>query len=133
MVHIALIKGSWFRRVYRGGLKNARYLQIINSAESRGKIEFEDKQETTILLKSSPITMGRNTDNDIVIDDPKVSQHHCRLTMNKLWKKWHIEDLHSSNGTFVDRGLEGFPVTGEKKRLLKGDKIHVGDTVLMFD
>ncbi len=46
------------------------------------------------------IRIGRSTDNDIVIDDPRVSSHHARIIISRT--QTLIEDLGSSNGTFVN-------------------------------
>lgn len=45
-------------------------------------------------------TIGRASDNDVVLDHPTVSNHHARLS----WKgaALQVEDLSSANGTFVD-------------------------------
>jgi len=54
----------------------------------------------TFFLEESEITFGRERDNDIVIfNDRNVSRHHCRIFEHNeaIW----IEDLKSSNGTFV--------------------------------
>ncbi len=46
------------------------------------------------------IRIGRDADNDIVLDDPRVSGHHARLTASG--SQTLIEDLGSSNGTFLN-------------------------------
>jgi hypothetical protein len=45
-------------------------------------------------------TIGRASSNDVVLDDPTVSNHHARL----FWagSSLVVEDLSSQNGTFVD-------------------------------
>jgi hypothetical protein len=45
-------------------------------------------------------TIGRAADNDVVLDDPTVSNHHARLSWSGA--ALVIEDLSSANGTFVD-------------------------------
>lgn len=49
----------------------------------------------------SAITIGRALDNAIVIHDPMVSVHHARVTPLGAGH-YLVEDLHSTNGTFVD-------------------------------
>ncbi len=49
---------------------------------------------------STVIRIGRLTDNDVVVDDPRVSGHHARLVVEG--SRARIEDLGSSNGTFVN-------------------------------
>mgnify|MGYP006335709337 FL=1 len=45
-------------------------------------------------------TIGRATSNDVVLDDPTVSNHHARLAW--AGASLLVEDLSSENGTFVD-------------------------------
>jgi hypothetical protein len=54
----------------------------------------------TFPLDKAVITIGRSSENDIVIDDAEVSRHHARLSRSR--GKWILEDLGSRNGTFVD-------------------------------
>jgi len=46
-------------------------------------------------------TIGRSPDCDILVDSPAVSATHCRLT--KTGKGFYLEDLNSTNGTYVNR------------------------------
>ena len=53
------------------------------------------------------IRIGRDADNDIVLDDPRVSGHHARLIVSD--SQTLIQDLGSSSGTFVNSAdREGF-------------------------
>jgi hypothetical protein len=45
-------------------------------------------------------TVGRAAENAIVLDDKRVSRHHARFCLEQ--GHWWVEDLESSNGTFVD-------------------------------
>jgi pSer/pThr/pTyr-binding forkhead associated (FHA) protein len=59
-------------------------------------------------LNKGIITLGRDITNDIVINDPEVSRHHCRLTQGG--GGYTIEDLGSTNGTFINgQRLTGHP------------------------
>ena len=66
------------------------------------------------------ITVGKAPDNDFVIDDLHVSRHHARLT-REAEGYWLLEDLDSSNGTFVN----GAQIA--KKRVTLADKIQFGN------
>jgi len=57
---------------------------------------------TVIPLAGNAITMGRAPDNTVVIDDDYASGHHARLTPASDGN-WIIEDLGSTNGTWLDR------------------------------
>ena len=49
---------------------------------------------------ASETTIGRGKDNDIVIDDPTVSGHHCKIVVED--SRFTIVDLDSTNGTNVN-------------------------------
>jgi len=69
-------------------------------------------------------------DVDLDSDDPeaKVSRRHARITFND--GKYVLEDLGSTNGTFVNRGKRLSP--GTRQPLKDGDEIIVGKTFLRF-
>jgi len=69
---------------------------------------------------SLPITIGRDEDNDMPLDDAKLSRHHCRIV--RTAEGVVIEDLESRNGTLVN----GVPV---RRRVLDpGDTVLIGIT-----
>jgi pSer/pThr/pTyr-binding forkhead associated (FHA) protein len=55
---------------------------------------------TIFTLTADTITIGRGSKNDIVIQDNEVSREHCRLVRSS--DDYGLEDLNSSNGTFVN-------------------------------
>jgi len=69
-------------------------------------------------------------DVDLDSDDPeaKVSRRHARISMRD--GNYLIEDLGSTNGTFVNRGRRLAP--GDRQPLKDGDEIIVGKTFLRF-
>lgn len=69
-------------------------------------------------------------DVDLDDDDPeaKVSRRHARIVLNS--GTYFIEDLGSTNGTFINRGRRLVP--GDRQSLRDGDEIIVGKTFLRF-
>ena len=57
---------------------------------------------TRITLGEAPITMGRAEDSTLVITDDYASARHARLVPRD--GQWFVEDLGSTNGTYLDRG-----------------------------
>jgi pSer/pThr/pTyr-binding forkhead associated (FHA) protein len=74
-------------------------------------------------LQGVPITIGRAEDSTIVLTDDYVSNNHARLVPRG--EDWVVEDLGSTNGTYVDRQRITAPVT-----VRPGMAIRVGKTVM---
>ena len=68
------------------------------------------------------LRIGRADDNDLVLRDGRISRAHARIV--EADGGFAVEDLGSSNGTYVD----GKRV--RRARLLAGMKIVLGETVL---
>ncbi|HWH00420.1 MAG TPA: FHA domain-containing protein [Pilimelia sp.] len=78
---------------------------------------------TRITLGETPITIGRAEDSTLVITDDYASARHARLVPRS--GQWFIEDLGSTNGTYLDRAK----VTGPTPVPL-GVPIRIGRTSL---
>ncbi|MFN8530252.1 MAG: VWA domain-containing protein [Anaerolineae bacterium] len=77
-------------------------------------------------LDKDLVRIGRGSDNDIVVDDPTVSDHHCQII--RIDGQLFLEDLGSKNGTYANSGrVEG------RFRLSAGDVMTVGSWFFMFD
>ena len=79
----------------------------------------------TIFTLKFKTRLGRESDNDIILSDPKVSRYHCQVTFED--GKWVLTDLGSANGTLHN----GMPVT-VPQTLTHGSQITLGDTILAF-
>lgn len=77
-----------------------------------------------IELVKDIIVMGRDVNNDIVVNDAEVSRTHTRLTAQS--EGYIVEDLASTNGTF----LNGQRLTGPKL-MRHGDMLGLGETVVL--
>ena len=75
-----------------------------------------------IPLDKQALSVGRKPDNDIVIDNPAISGHHCKVLL--VGETFYVEDLDSTNGTFVNEkrvmkaGLRHNDVIGLAKHAL---------------
>jgi pSer/pThr/pTyr-binding forkhead associated (FHA) protein len=78
---------------------------------------------TTIDLSEQQITMGRANDATIVLNDDYASSRHARLFPQG--GQWIVEDLGSTNGTYLDRQKVSRPTP-----VPVGVPIRIGKTVL---
>ena len=63
------------------------------------KLLIEWENGSLILEPEYTYILGRDETSDIHIDSPRISRAHARLSYKN--KEWILEDLESSNGTFV--------------------------------
>jgi hypothetical protein len=71
-----------------------------SSTAGRLVITSGAKEGLEVPLGGEPLTIGRSAENGLVIRDDYTSTHHARLL---LWgEEWVIQDLDSTNGTFLD-------------------------------
>ena len=85
----------------------------------------------TILPLRETFTVGRDARNDLALpDDPMVSYQHARI--RQVGDTYVVEDLQSTNGTFLERELKVTRITSPQQ-LLPNDVIRVGSTRLAFD
>ncbi len=92
------------------------FLEIYTGCESGRQFQLGNE-----------ISLGRNSDNDIVISDARASRYHACVT--RRGDSFYLEDLASSNGTFVgDEQL----LPNIRQELTEGDKVRIGATRLIF-
>jgi hypothetical protein len=78
----------------------------------------------TISLQKNVLNIGRRQDNDIVIEDARVSRSHAQL--RKVHDSYVVFDLNSSGGTFVN----SLRIT--QQTLKAGDVISMAGVVLIY-
>ena len=101
---------------------------VIQRGVSVGK-EFPLSEDETLVGRWDA-DGGIFPDVDLDADDPeaKVSRRHARITRRA--GQYFIEDLGSTNGTFINRGRRLLP--GDPQPLRDGDEVIVGKTFLRF-
>lgn len=84
---------------------------------------------TTLTLGQAPVLIGRAADCTLVLDDEYASTRHVRITANPgagpEGDGWLVEDLQSTNGTFLGRDRLTTPTPFEP-----GTPLRIGKTVL---
>jgi len=75
-------------------------------------------------LDKEKLTIGRRPDSDVFLDDVTVSRDHALVV--RRGEDWHLDDLGSLNGTYVNRELV------ESVHLADGDEVQIGKFKLSF-
>lgn len=84
-----------------------------------------DQSSRTIRFDGRPLTIGRGSDNGLVLRDGRASRHHARIDARR--GSLVLTDLGSTNGSYVnDRRVESIAL-GE------GDRIRLGATILVVE
>jgi pSer/pThr/pTyr-binding forkhead associated (FHA) protein len=105
------------------GIKNQEAQLAINQSIPIRLTFEEDEEIKEVRLAKSEIILGRDSSCDCVLNDKAVSNKHACLSFhNKLW--W-LEDLGSTNGTFLNQELVSSPLV-----VTHGDKITCGNKTL---
>lgn len=87
-------------------------------------LQFNGATLQEIVLTQSPITIGREPGNDVVIDNLAVSRYHIRILPAD--DQYLVEDLESGNGTFVNEQQVTQAILRDR------DQILVGKHTLVF-
>ena len=82
-------------------------------------VSVEGVEIRHVPLRKDRTTLGRAPDNDIVFENMVVSGHHCAFDLKGVADVF-VEDLHSTNGTYID----GKMIT--RQLLHDGDVIAIG-------
>ncbi len=79
------------------------------------------------MLDGDSLTIGRGNESEVPVEEAGVSRAHARL--KKAGETWFLEDLGSTNGSFVSAVRVKKPVA-----LTRGDRVQLGPTLMLrFD
>ena len=91
------------------------------------KINVEGSPEQTVEVSQDQLIFGRSSQCDVYLPYSEISRQHCQL--RRLAKgQWRLEDLGSTNGTFLNQSL-----LTEPKRLKNGDVIEIGNVLVTVE
>jgi pSer/pThr/pTyr-binding forkhead associated (FHA) protein len=85
-------------------------------------IKIDQGKESIQQFSQPQIMIGRDTKCDLSMMDEALSAHHARLTYHH--RQWWLEDLNSTNGTFLNREKLTTPAV-----VITGDHFKCGNTV----
>ena len=89
-------------------------------------LELKDTILDTFKIDKDEITIGRNSANDITINNLAVSDRHARIVRDQ--SGYFVEDLNSTNGTFVNgRKINRIGIGGHQEITIgsyRSDDIH---------
>ena len=99
--------------------------QAAAAPAARARLLMTTSSGTHVIpLDSTLMTIGRGLNNDIILEDARVSRNHAQLRYRS--RRFWLTDLGSTNGTFVN----GEPVT--ERALRDGDVVSLGGLELTF-
>ena len=97
-------------------------LEMMSNKDAVSYLMFNNKRIDLV----AKITIGRSSDNDVVVDNKLASRHHA--VIQKIKNAYFIKDDGSTNGTFIN----GTIIPKDKYvKLNKGDKITIGNTSIV--
>ncbi len=97
------------------GRRIRSFLEVIKGNDE-GKIFYIDQNEAVI---------GRHEDCDFEVRDAEISRKHLRIFCED--RRWFVQDLGSTNGTFVNK------LRVDRYMVHPGDKIKAGQTQFKFN
>ena len=127
----------FFLRVLRAVWTEVRTPRVIEpkrSSERPSRRSREPKTASLLVIEppdlagrgfplAEEVTVGRAAGCHITLDDTYASQIHARVFSRD--GQWMVEDLGSTNGTYLNREKVAAPMI-----LRRGDRLQVGGTVL---
>jgi len=95
------------------------------TSQSRTRLLLATGGSTHVIpLESTQLTIGRGLNNDVILEDTRVSRHHAQLRYRA--RRFWLSDLGSTNGTYIN----GEQVA--EQALRDGDIISLGGLELTF-
>jgi pSer/pThr/pTyr-binding forkhead associated (FHA) protein len=97
-----------------------------SSSEQVFGLKFTFDSGESMIFPTSPVTIGRQQGNHIVLKDANVSAHHARIYYDEKVTSICVIDIDSLNGIFVN------DLPTRKNVLHDGDRIRFGSATLTF-
>lgn len=85
-----------------------------------------DTEDEKRAFSQNEIIIGREATCDVILSDPVISSRHARLVYRNM--HWWIEDLMSTNGTYLNDERVESPAI-----LINGDELSIGKCILTVE
>lgn len=107
-------------------LNAAAVRQAVEHAGATASLAWTDASGNSVVLpvQKELVTLGRALDNDVVLEDERVSRYHAEI--RRTSGRFYVRDLQSSNGTW----LNGKCI--QESLLRANDEVSLGRAVLRF-
>lgn len=89
-------------------------------------VQIDEDKQSVRQFSEPQLMIGRDSNCDLSIMDEAMSAHHARLTHHH--GQWWLEDLNSTNGTFLNREKLTTPAV-----VITGDHFKCGNTVFSIE
>ena len=100
-----------------------KQLKSYGETKPASYLMFNNKKVSLV----AKITIGREYDNDVVVDNKLASRHHA--VIQKIKNAYFLKDENSTNGTY----LNGVKIPPDKYvKLNPGDKVTIGNMSLVI-
>jgi hypothetical protein len=109
---------EWTQQLVRATLQERAPGALLHFQNALG-------QHQQVRLDRPEITLGRARDNDVILDDPRVSRHHARIVLR--YGQFIAQDLDSTYGTYIN----GEPI--QECILRPGDLLLLGGVELLYE
>jgi len=105
--------------------QQANRLSVQKKPNITIEIRVGQKKVSQSHFSQTEVTIGRDTNCDLAVMDEALSAHHARMIFHH--GQWWLEDLNSTNGTFLNREKLIVPAV-----VITGDEFKCGNTFFII-
>ena len=93
------------------------------------KLTGPDTFVEQLIVTRQGLRIGRTKENSLALDNREISRQHVRIIWRAEDEKYYVEDLNSSNGTWVN---ENRLAPNQPRPLRNGDVVRLGQLIIFI-